>query len=397
MSDPVAIGLAASLALLLAMVVALLFRGSAPRPRPRRTTTDAFHRLLLGDREGARSILAEVVRDGDAPAEAYLRLGDLLREDGHAERALALHQGVLARPDLDVEQRRQAEVAVADDLLAMDRPREALARLEKLDRQFLDPGLMARHALALHRCGRVEEAAARLIARAREGRAAHKAEAARYLAEMGREALRQGDAEKARQRARRALEIDPDSGAAHLVLGAAQLQQGRTEEAGMTWREGLRRSPSSGPLLLPRLLDVAQRGGSVDRLLDGLEALHREHPDDPNLWKAVADLRLRRGDLESFFAIVEDAPTRAEADLPTWAGWMRHLGARGDREALARLLKAMPPSFGPARWRCAHCGHQDGEPREACARCGRLDPLRGEGPAVRPRTELPASIEGAGP
>jgi tetratricopeptide (TPR) repeat protein len=405
MTDPVTLGLLLTVLLILGVVIALLFRSTPTRRAAPKGAAAAFHQLLLGDRIAARSILTRAIQAGDAPPEAFLRLGDLLREDGEPARALSLHQGILARPRLDPDLRRMTELSIADDLLAMNRSEDAQRRLARLDKHFVDDALLQRRALALHRLGRIEDAAAVLLQRARLLKPDGARDAARYLAEMGREALREGRLDTADRLGRRALRCDTSCGAAYAVLGDVHLQQHRLKSAIATWQKGIRAAPDAGRALLPRLLELSHRSGQMESLLGDLEELRANRPQDPVLWRAVSDLRLRRGDLEAFFSLVEDPPDPEAADLSTWAGWIRHLSANGDSAALRRLLSRMPDSFGPRAWVCTMCGAVDGEPRQACARCGHLQDLiaLGEsGVAAVPQgaqvvASAPAALPGARP
>ena len=374
MSDPVTLGVVITVALIAAVVGVLLFTGAPARRRPVKGDAEAFHRLLLGHRDEARRLMAELVRSGDATPQIYLRLGVLLREEGQYKRSLALHQGLLAREDLDDDLRRLTELAVAEDLLAMGRNEDAATRLDELDRHLIDEDVLATHALALHRLGRVDDAADLLLQRARLGEQREGVEAARYLVEIGREALRQGHPDTAARRARQARKFSEWT-ASYVVEGDSLLQSGDVQRAMDVWRDGLAHAGDNRGILLPRLVEGAFQTGRLESMVEELEELRDQHPEDAALWKAVADLRLRRGDIESFFRLVEEPPYPGAADLSAWAGWLRHLSA-GDPAHLRRLLGEMPDSFGPTAWTCRSCHATDAEPRLACMHCGRLEDLR---------------------
>ena len=358
-------------ALVLAVVLTLLFGQRQEQPKPERGVLDAFHMLLLGERVPARKLLAELVRSGNAPIEAYLQLGAILREDGEPARALALHQGVLARQELLPDLRRLAELGVAEDLLALDRVEEAQRRLEALDASLVDESVLALHARALHRLGRVDDAAQVLRRRSRicpQG----PADASRYLAEIAREALAKHEHDVARRRAREARQFDPTQPWAYAVEGDVKLAEGKPAEALEIWRTGLANTRAGRGTLLTRVVDVAFRSGQLERIVEELESLRAEHPEDPELWGAVADLRLRRGDRETFLLLVEDPPAGVTHTLERSVGWLRVLLAQNDEKAVQRVFRALPDSFGPRRWRCPACNHAEDEPRAACMRCGRL-------------------------
>lgn len=395
MPDAVGVGLIAAAAVLVTVVVALLFSRAPERRLPPEGTAAALLALAKGDRTKARRLLVHVVERGTAPVEAMLVLGHLLREQGDPARALALHQAVLARPTLDPERRRLAELEVADDLLAAGLPQRVEDRLAALDEHFIDGELLERRALALQRLGDRTGAADAWTRRARvDAKDPEKVgRCADAIGEIARETLREGKVETAQRLAKRALELDASRPVAHLVLGDAALAQGRPNDAQLLWEAGLRAAPGSASLLLGRVLEVALQKGRLESLVETLEALREARPDDVPLWRAAADLRLRRGDRESFFALLEDPPVEAAAQVETWAGWMRHLHGRDDAHDLRRLLAAMPDAFGPTAWRCRDCGEEESEPRLACGRCGAVHALR----PVLSRPVPPAALPGGAP
>jgi lipopolysaccharide biosynthesis regulator YciM len=375
MSNPLEFALILVAVLILGIVIWLVFSRSEQAVRLPRGPADALELLLEGRDDEAKTLMAQLIRGGEAPPTIYLQMGRLLREEGDANRALSLHQGLLARRELPADLRRLIEVAIADDLLALGRYEEAETRLEKLDRRVLDADLLERHARALHRLGRKDYAAQRLEERARLAGGDTKRQCAAYLAELAREALRNGKPQTAGDYLHRSFKLDETLAAAYEVNGDRFMAMGRPDHAVRAWEEGLRKSRSGAQSFLPRLADAALRAGKMETLLAELERERDQRPQDIALWRAVTDLRLRRGDLESFFALVEDPPSPEAAGITTWAGWIRHLSRGENPQPLLRLLRSMPDSFAPRSYRCPECGYRDGEPRQACPECGALEAL----------------------
>jgi len=385
MSNPADFALILAAVIIVVVVIWLLFSRSEQAVTLPRGPADALELLLEGRQAEAKTLMAELIRAGSAPPSSYLQMGNLLREEGDPARALSLHQGLLARQGLPADLRRLIEVAIADDLLAQGRFEEAERRLEQLDRRVLDADLLERHARALHRLQRRDYAAQRLEERAKLSGEEGRRQAAAYLAELAREALRDGNPQTAGDYLNRSFKLDESLAAAYEVNGDRFMALGRPDQAVRTWEDGLRKSSTGAQSFLPRLAAAALRGGKMEALLSDLERERDGKPDDDALWRAVTDLRLRRGDLESFFALVEDPPHPEAADLSTWAGWIRHLSRSENPQPLLRLLRSMPDSFAPRCYLCPECGYRDGESRQACPQCGRLKPLvavEGEAPVL---------------
>ena len=73
-----------------------------------------------------------MVRVDDKTIETHFALGSLFRRRGEVDRAIRIHQNIIARPDLAAEQRDQALYSLAKDYLAaglLDRAEKLFARL----------------------------------------------------------------------------------------------------------------------------------------------------------------------------------------------------------------------------------------------------------------------------
>jgi lipopolysaccharide biosynthesis regulator YciM len=190
---------------------ALQRRDGAERPSFRTSThyTQGLHYLSAGQIDLAVSELSKVIRDDPDAIEVLQVLGNLLRESGQVERAVQVHQGLLARSDLT-----RAEHTHARACLGMDFRKAGL-----LDRatQAFDEALVSDpkniHALMglekLHeeqqQWGEAYEAQARLS----RLRKTDDSLVLGYLqAEMGIEALAAGKREQAEQAFVRALSLD---------------------------------------------------------------------------------------------------------------------------------------------------------------------------------------------
>ena len=93
----------------------------------------------LLDEESDRALevfmrLAEVDKD---TLETHFALGNLFRKRGEMDRAIRVHQNIMARPGLDKSHKAQAEFALAEDYMSaglLDRAENSLSGLAPLSR-----------------------------------------------------------------------------------------------------------------------------------------------------------------------------------------------------------------------------------------------------------------------
>ena len=90
--------------------------------------------LLNEQTDQALEHFLRMVRVDDKTIETHFALGSLFRRRGEVDRAIRIHQNIIARPDLASEQRDQALYSLAKDYLAaglLDRAEKLFSRLSQ--------------------------------------------------------------------------------------------------------------------------------------------------------------------------------------------------------------------------------------------------------------------------
>jgi lipopolysaccharide biosynthesis regulator YciM len=90
--------------------------------------------LLNEQTDQALEHFLEMVRVDDKTIETHFALGSLFRRRGEVDRAIRIHQNIIARPDLAAEQRDQALYSLAKDYLhagLLDRAENLFSRLSQ--------------------------------------------------------------------------------------------------------------------------------------------------------------------------------------------------------------------------------------------------------------------------
>ncbi|NIV18114.1 MAG: lipopolysaccharide assembly protein LapB [Woeseiaceae bacterium] len=88
--------------------------------------------LLNEQTDQALEHFLEMVRVDDKTIETHFALGNLFRRRGEVDRAIRIHQNIIARPDIAAEQRDQALFSLAKDYLGaglLDRAEKLFVRL----------------------------------------------------------------------------------------------------------------------------------------------------------------------------------------------------------------------------------------------------------------------------
>jgi len=97
--------------------------------------------LLNEQTDQALEHFLKMVRVDDKTIETHFALGSLFRRRGEVDRAIRIHQNIIARPDLASEQRDQALFSLAKDYLKaglLDRAEKLFARLSQGSRHQVE-------------------------------------------------------------------------------------------------------------------------------------------------------------------------------------------------------------------------------------------------------------------
>jgi lipopolysaccharide biosynthesis regulator YciM len=315
--------------------------------------------------------LAEV--DGET-AETHLALGALFRRRGEVDRAIRIHQDLMARPRLSDRQR-----ALALYELGLDYMRAGLLdRAESLFRELSELQWQVQPALrALIDIYQQEKDWSRCLEIARQleakGEKPLHREIAQFHCELAEQSLRAGETRHARQHLREAQAADSHCIRASLLQAEMDMADGQPGSALALYARVAERGPRYVPAMLPGLLECYRRL-ECRSVADELEKLFQAQPSPPLMLKLSEALERERGS-QAAMAFLCDY-LREQADL---AGVARLLELRieGAREAgqggepdldivlavVRHLLSAQPV------YQCDQCGFEARTLHWQCPSC----------------------------
>jgi lipopolysaccharide assembly protein B len=191
--------------------------------------------------------------------ETHFALGSLYRRRGEVERAIRIHQNVLAREALAPEHREQALLALAQDYLRaglLDRAEGLFQQVSEVPR--LRASALDALRLVYERQNDWQQALGAYRQLARIKAAPSRMVAAHYLCELATLAIERGEPQEARQRLREARkEASPFPRAALLRAQIAE-RDAQPELAVRLLRRALTESPELLQDELPHLLKLVQ-------------------------------------------------------------------------------------------------------------------------------------------
>ncbi len=193
--------------------------------------------LLNEQPDKAIEVFLRVLEVNSETVETHLALGSLFRRRGEVERAIRIHQNLIARPTLDKEQRTKALLELGQDYFKaglLDRAENLFLELTEV-RAHSEPAL--RQLLHIYQQERDWEKAisiARKLARASDKNM--DPVIAQYWCELAEAAMARGNLPQAHEALREALKTDRQCVRASILSGDLAMKEKDPREAIKIWR-----------------------------------------------------------------------------------------------------------------------------------------------------------------
>ena len=234
--------------------------------------------LLNEQQDQAIDAFIEAVQNDPDTSDLHFALGNLFRRRGEYERAVRVHQHLLARGDLAQDDRHRAQHALALDYLKaglLDRAEQALLALEGT--RFEAEARLA--LLANYERSRDWPGAAR-VARLLEGsdQGSFSVRRAHYLCEQAAEHQAAGATAQAKDLLLEAIATAPEAARARMALAELQAHVGELKPAWDTLCEALSQCHGAAPLIASALAQAAVAAQRVSQTLVLLEACYARTP-----------------------------------------------------------------------------------------------------------------------
>jgi lipopolysaccharide biosynthesis regulator YciM len=216
--------------------------------------------LLNEQPDKAIDAFIEIVRLDPESADMHFALGNLFRRRGETERAIRVHQNLLARPDLPQEQKEHAQYELGMDYLKAG----LLDRAEETFNACSTASTRRRRARAAGDFPAREEwprAIEAAIGLQESGAGSRQKEIAQFYCELAQDALVHLHPEEALALLEKSLQADRVNVRATMLTGDAQLAQGDVEGALLTWRRVEQISVPHVALVAQRLMDGYRKVG----------------------------------------------------------------------------------------------------------------------------------------
>ncbi len=361
-------------------------RVAAPSPGAPSLRSDYFRGLnyLLEEQpDKAIEVFVKVLEVDSETVETHLALGNLFRRRGEVDRAIRIHQNLIARPALRASERGEALLELGQDYMRAGLLDRAEGLFQELVRNPPFGSRALQNLVDIYQqekdWDRAAEAAQQLE---RQSGRPYGGVIAHFYCEQAEDRGREGDLEGALQRVRSALDASSQCVRASMIEGGLLERAGDLRGAVRALKRVEQQDPDYVPEVIEPLLRCFEALGRAGEMEDYLAyLLERYGGVSPAL--ALAELRARREGREAAARFLTEQlrlrPSVRGLDRLIHISLAQVDGTARDnllilKDLTRKLLEGRPV------YKCHHCGFSGRALHWQCPGCkqwGRVKPIQG--------------------
>jgi lipopolysaccharide biosynthesis regulator YciM len=336
--------------------------------------------LLLNEQpDKAVDHFIEMLGVDSETVETHLALGGLFRRRGEVDRAIRIHQNLIARPSLSREQRAQALLELGRDYLKAGLYDRAIGLFDEVLEQDVYPLQALRHLHQIHQRVRDwQKALATAVRLESLGEPSLRMQRGHYCCELAQQALAANDEFQAEQWLQKAMSTDKQSVRASIMLGDLARQRGRQAEAIRYYSTVESQNAAFLGEVLEPLVSCCRASGDLALLEASLQRAVEHFGNFEALVMLSEHLRKTRGVTEAR-SLVDRFLERHPSPQVLQQLLRLHDVDDDSRKVLQRMQQALDRLVGQQYlYHCSHCGFSGRQLHWQCPGCndwGVLQPL----------------------
>jgi len=335
--------------------------------------TTALNYLILGDKKKALNKLRDAVRHDTGNIDAYLKIGDILRDQGLADRAIKIHRGLTVRRNLSVSQKMDILKSLIKDYSVIEKYDRAIQVANSLVELTHNEIWSQKVRLKLYEeSGDWEKAldAQKTLQKAK-GEKDDKL-LALYKVEAGLKFIEDGAERDGRLKFREAIKLDKFCPPAYLYLSDSYILENRYDDALSELKKFITKAPELAYLAFNRFKEILFHLGNFGEIENIFRSLHEKNPDNESVRLAIADIYERKGELEKAIDLcysgLEKNPDSHHAKH-SLAKYLVRVGRKEEALKYALDLAEALCDFKEDHFTCKICGYESEQPKWRCPDC----------------------------
>jgi len=339
--------------------------------------------LLNEEADKAIDTFVSMLEVDSETVETHLALGNLFRRRGEVDRAIRIHQNLIARPSLSTSHRKMSLLELGYDYMAaglLDRAENIFKELMH-DQTHKQDSL--KQLLLIYQQTKDWENAIRISEKLQvDASSSLKTEIAHFYCELAENKLYSQSPKEAVNYVKKALSVDPNCARATLINGDIEYSLGRFKQAIKAYRELLRQDVELLPEAINKIVGSFRQLNDQKGLIQFLQSAIEQGGGVSSILSYAEEIKKVQGDRAAGEYIAEQL-----AEHPSIKGLLKlielHIKHANEtarpsllmlQDVVSKLLKNKPV------YHCNHCGFDSKTLFWQCPGCkswGSVKPIQG--------------------
>ncbi|MFQ5640715.1 MAG: tetratricopeptide repeat protein [bacterium] len=331
---------------------------------------DALNLLLEGLKAEALSKLREVVSKDSNNVDAYLKIGDILREFGQVQKAINVHKYLTVRRGLTRKQNSDILESLCKDYLHAEQYDQALAVISRILTE--DKNIRWAKEMKIQLYERKEEWQKAFLAykdlnrneTARTRLAVYKVQEGLQLSVSGKEKDAQGCFKEA-------IKIAPQNPSGYINLAESFEKENRLSDALEVLKQFVEKVPSHSYLAFESIKKILYEGGVYGEIENLYLDIIETQPDNATARLSLAEIYAKKGKLERAIQTCLGVLEKDSSNMMAKKLLVRFYHEDGDNDkAVKEALDLIDESLKQRESiKCTACGYESDEPFWRCPEC----------------------------
>jgi lipopolysaccharide biosynthesis regulator YciM len=339
--------------------------------------------LLNEEPDKALDIFLESPDIDAQTADTFLSLGNMFRNRGEVNRALRVHQHLVARPDLSREQRQAAMLALGEDFFAAGLLDRAESVFREVIEKYPDNSRVCDPLRHIYEQLQDWEKAIELSQRSVSALQDKNRFIAHYYCEQAAEHLRGNRLYQAGESLKSALSVYPESARVKVLQAEIALARDEREQALGYYQQAVQKDQRLLGMLINKLLETFASEAELKQLY---QFVHQEYLDSGNvsLFPALLSIACATGNESDVYALIEAHLKNDPLTLQSITRSVEILAGKNhaddqitDNDELSLLEAALKRlAKNDTRFQCGQCGYKMHDYLWRCPACHQWDSIQ---------------------
>lgn len=338
--------------------------------------TEGLNLLLLGRRESALNKFKEAVRKNSQLIDAYLKIGDILREMGEVRRAINVHKYLTVRTGLRPQQHLEILKGLTKDYQAAKEFDKALEVVNKILAKDKKNFWARELKLQLYEQKEEWDKAYQVCKELKKLKGEFKnGRLALYRVQEGLQLIEKGQEKEARSRFKDAIKIEPCVPPAYIYLADSYIREDRKGDALKVLKRFVEKVPEQSYLAFERIKELLYESGVYGEIENLYLELINNQPENLTVQLALSEIYEKKGELQKAIETCLDVLDKDPSNKTAKQYLVKFYHKAGkEREAVKLALDLINESLEKEKkFRCKNCSYVTKEPFWRCPACHEWD------------------------